>query len=482
MNPRGRPIHQPLAVLLFLAGCRDDEGAPFAVDSTAIEACADGPTLDGIDVSKWQGAVQWPVVAGAGLAFAFIRVSDGLGYPDGRFEANWSGARAAGVLRGAYQYFRPGQDAIAQANLFLERMGDLEPDDLPPVIDVEATDGQSPDVITAKVHAWIDHVESATDRRPMIYTGLYFWRDQVGSADFVDYPLWIAQYGPDCPNLPEPWTGWAFHQTSSSGRVAGVSGDVDTNLWNGDLDALLAFAAGSAAGCGDGRCDGDESAADCPEDCPACATVPPRGRIVDDTEVCVTFGGTPSSLRTEMTGHGGSLRWAYTSDSAHEDTYAEWQLDFAESGRYRVEAYTAAPFAQSKRATYVIQHAGVADRIVLNQSVTDGWSLVGDYDFVTGGSQWILLSDNTGEPLSGKTQIVFDAIRLTRLESPDGGPVEPRSDASASPSDEDADDARCAQSSGCSLNERRSSSSTVLVLFLCVGAAARLGHRSRRAG
>jgi hypothetical protein len=105
----------------------------------------------------------------------------------------------------------------------------------------------------------------------MIYTPKYFWQDGVGApADFVDYPLWIANYGVECPLIADPWPRWDFWQYTSSGDVAGVSGNVDRNVFNGTYEDLLAFAAPPVA-CGDGVCAGEENAT-CPDDCPE----PPR--------------------------------------------------------------------------------------------------------------------------------------------------------------------------------------------------------------
>ena len=90
-------------------------------------------------------------MAGAGVTFAFIRVGDGL-FEDPRLDENWTEARRVGVVRGAYQFFRPGIDPIDQAEILIRMMGPLEPGDLPPVLDVEATDGESASVIVSRMH------------------------------------------------------------------------------------------------------------------------------------------------------------------------------------------------------------------------------------------------------------------------------------------------------------------------------------------
>ncbi len=223
-----------------------------------LRVCADGDTVRGIDVSHWQGAIDWGSVAGAGIRFAFIRVSDGTGTMDDQFHRNWPEARRVGILRGVYQYFRPNQDPIAQADLLVREMGALETDDLPPVIDVEATGSRSPSEVAAAVRAWVDHVAAATGRRPIVYTGRYFWQDSVGNAEMPDTPLWVANWGVSCPDLPAAWSGWRFWQESSTGSVAGISGNVDMDRFNGNMDALHAFGAPRCTP----HCDGDVMVAD----------------------------------------------------------------------------------------------------------------------------------------------------------------------------------------------------------------------------
>ena len=221
------------------AGLRQYEAPP---DPQAAVTCDDAGVLPGIDVSKWQGGIDWNAVAGGGIEYAFIRCSHGLNTIDEYFDANWDEARAAGIASGVYQYFEPGQDPIAQADLLLDMMGPLQPGDLPPVIDVESHGNLPAAEVAAAVTAWVQHVEAELGVKPIIYTGRYFWQDYVQSNAFVDYPLWIAHYTNDCPNIPAPWTTWAFHQYTDSGSVPGVAGNVDRNDFNGDTQKLLELA------------------------------------------------------------------------------------------------------------------------------------------------------------------------------------------------------------------------------------------------
>ncbi|MBI4511001.1 MAG: hypothetical protein HY698_15310 [Deltaproteobacteria bacterium] len=385
------------ALCALTPSCTDPLPGGLGTRHQELKVCADGPTVDGIDVSKYQGQIDWPKVAASGVRFAFVRVSDGLEYRDEFFAANWAGTRSAGIIRGAYQFFRPGQDAVAQADLLLSTMGPLEVGDLPPVIDVEATDGQPASVIVAKMRHWIDRVEERLGVKPIVYTGKYFWNDSVGSDDFASYPLWIPQYGPTCPDLPNPWTRWVFFQTSATAKVTGITGNVDSDLFNGSLDDLHAFTVQVAT---------------------ACDPVPAAGRIVDDHETCFVAGGDPVYIRHEAVGHGGSLQWTYTTASDQAANFGQWNVSFLEAGNYRLEAYTPAPFAQSRLATYLIQHAGTADAVEFDQTKIDGWSALGDFWFAKGGDQWIRLDDNTGEPRTAEVKLALDALRVTRISEP----------------------------------------------------------------
>ena len=199
--------------------------------------CGQGPTTPGIDVSYHQDKIHWPRVRKAGIRFAFIRVSDGTTVEDPRFDENWAGAKQAHVLRGAYQFFRPEQSATAQADLLIAALA-RDGGELAPVIDVEATGGKSPAQIAAAIKVWVERVRSRLGVEPMIYTSPEFWRDRVGGADFANQPLWLAHYTAECPRVPAPWNAWTFWQYSKTGRVSGIQGDVDLDVFAGTIDEL----------------------------------------------------------------------------------------------------------------------------------------------------------------------------------------------------------------------------------------------------
>jgi lysozyme len=218
------------AVMVTMAvGTRDED--------PGVPDCGEGPTVPGIDVSYHQDKINWPKVRKAGIRFAFIRVSDGTTVEDPRFDENWANAKQAHVLRGAYQFFRPEQSPTAQADLLIAAIA-RDGGELAPVIDVEATGGKPPAQIAKAIQIWIERVRSRLGVEPIIYTSPAFWRDSVGSADFSSQQLWLAHYTEECPRVPAPWKAWTYWQYSKTGRVAGITGDVDLDVFAGTIDEL----------------------------------------------------------------------------------------------------------------------------------------------------------------------------------------------------------------------------------------------------
>ena len=411
-------------VLAFLVACSsgDELGTTTSTTEQFDTVCGSGPTVKGIDVSYYQGTIDWTKVANDGVKYAFIRVADGSGYEDPKFKTYWDGSRAAGIVHGAYQFFRPSEDPIAQADLLLSKIGTPMPDDLPPVIDVEVSGGLSATSVAAGVKAWINHVHAALGVTPIIYTGYYFWRDSVGDPNMSPSPLWHAQYSSaSCPTIAPSWSTWAFWQYTSSGTIAGISGGVDTNRFNGTMDQLMALTQSNQS--------------------TPCLPIAHGGGVVDDGDQCFAAGGPLAYVRLVSTaGESGDLRWTHTTDNATEANFGQWNLTLAEAGTYKVEAYTASSYAQSKQAKYVVHANGADATATLDQSAVDGWQALGTFDFAAGADQFVHLADNTGEPSARNIQLVFDAIRLTRVDDATPPPVG---------GDDTTDPAAMGESSGC---------------------------------
>jgi len=235
MHRRVLALLLAFSALACSAAPNEDIASNAAAVTTVCGAPASGP-IQGRDVSVYQGNFDWNAQKAAGVVWGYARIGDGLG-GDSQFAPNWSKMQAAGILRGAYQFFEPGEDEVAQANLMISAVGQLGAGDLPCMIDVETTGGQSGGAIAAKVAHWIQLVEQGTGKHPIIYTGSYFWQDNVGSTSFGSTPLWIADYGPSCPLIPPGWSTWTMWQYSDG------NGSLDHDVFNGSLSDLQKLAA-----------------------------------------------------------------------------------------------------------------------------------------------------------------------------------------------------------------------------------------------
>lgn len=207
------------------------------------------PEVWGIDVSQFQGDIDWVKVKATGCAFAYIRTSDGS-YHDPTFKTNWQGSKAAGLVRGVYHYLRSSQNGVAQADQLLkqiEEAGGTDENDLPIALDVEKADAK-PEDIAAHIAMFAARVKEKTGKEPIIYTGAWFWDTNVKTSAFNYMPLWHSQYtkAPKA-TVPKAWAkqGWVIWQWSSKGTVNGIPGRyVDMNRFAGGPEAFDAFALG----------------------------------------------------------------------------------------------------------------------------------------------------------------------------------------------------------------------------------------------
>jgi lysozyme len=207
--------------------------------------CAAGPTVQGADVSIYEGTIDWPQVANAGLSFAIAKATEGLTIQDSEFAANWSGMKSIGLVRGAYHFFHSLDDGTAQAAAFLAKVGGFSPGDLPPFLDWEVTDtGDNAAHAILEAQAFVDEIRAQTGLTTVIYTDPTFWAGLGDTSQFSANPLWIANYGVTCPRVPSPWSGWQLWQLSSSGTIPGMNcaDACDLDEFDGSLAELQAFA------------------------------------------------------------------------------------------------------------------------------------------------------------------------------------------------------------------------------------------------
>ncbi len=197
----------------------------------------------GLDVSHYQGTINWKKVKRHNLGFVLVKATGGDTYVDPHFYHNWNGVREAGMIRGPYHFFYAADNPRKQAAHFLATVGELKPYDLPPVLDVEISDHVPKKQLLESVLVWLQHVEKALKRRPLIYSDDTFSREYLSDARMAKYPLWIANYEKTVAAVPSPWDdiGWAFWQYSEEGSIDGIQGTVDLDLHQGDLEELKLF-------------------------------------------------------------------------------------------------------------------------------------------------------------------------------------------------------------------------------------------------
>lgn len=198
--------------------------------------------LVGFDVSHYQGRIVWEKIDSISgivpLDFVFIRATMGLDGKDKTFDANWRAARANHFIRGAYHYYRPDENSVAQAHNFIKNVR-LSAGDLPPVLDIEELPkGQSLDSLRMGLSRWIKMVEEEYQVKPILYSGEHFYSKHLQKW-FSDYVLWIANYNFFVEEIKPEWHFWQF---TEKGLIDGIEGKVDVNVFNGnrqDIRKLL---------------------------------------------------------------------------------------------------------------------------------------------------------------------------------------------------------------------------------------------------
>lgn len=256
--PDGKTLisHAALAILLVLAaalsGCGGGAGPvdvadlPRGMVNSRYPKPRDYP-VHGIDVSKFQGDIDWNAVASSGVKFAWIKATEGGDRADARFQANWTGAKAAGVPHGAYHFVywcRSPMEEMA----FFEQNAPVEDDALPPVLDVEATPTSptchrhlTQDGAIADMRVMLQEMERHYGKRPIIYTTVDFYEAILSDGALSDYPIWVRSTKHH-PAVKYGSRAWAFWQYQSDGQTPGINGNVDRDVFYGtkvQWDAFL---------------------------------------------------------------------------------------------------------------------------------------------------------------------------------------------------------------------------------------------------
>ncbi|WP_345146460.1 glycoside hydrolase family 25 protein [Flavobacterium ginsengiterrae] len=192
----------------------------------------------GIDVSEFQGKVDWKEVEILDekypVQFVFIRATAGNDRVDRQFKRNWEGAKENKIIRGAYHYYRPNENSIEQADLFIKTVK-LRTGDLPPVLDIEKLPKNQPlDSLKKGLKRWLAKVEKHYQVRPIIYSGERYYSDFL-KEEFGEYLFWIANYNFYREKIEDDWLFWQFTEKAS---LPGIKHRVDVNIYNGDIEQL----------------------------------------------------------------------------------------------------------------------------------------------------------------------------------------------------------------------------------------------------
>jgi GH25 family lysozyme M1 (1,4-beta-N-acetylmuramidase) len=228
---------------------------PESSSSTSTTTTTGDPPI-GVDVSHWNGLVDWSVPAAAGYGFVYAKASEGTYYVDDTYAAQIEGAIEAGLFHGAYHFAIPDDsDGATQARFLVDHGGGWEADGLtlPAVLDIEwnpnggsddcygLTDGE----LTDWVWDFADEYRALTGRDAVFYTSRTWWNLCVDATDFgATNPLWVADWDAPEPELPTGWSDYTFWQIDAYGSVPGIGGDVDVDVFNGPPSRLAALAMG----------------------------------------------------------------------------------------------------------------------------------------------------------------------------------------------------------------------------------------------
>jgi len=216
--------------------------------------------VQGVDISTFDGKIDWKAVREAGIEFVYIKATEGIQQDANHtartayFRSNWRKTLTKSLLRGAYHFFRDNLDSELQAETFVQALqdaGGLKDSDLPPVLDVETNDGADSPTRVLRVHRCLAKIKDKLGIRPLLYTYRSFWDDHMDDS-FGEYPLWLAAYGNDkpvgpsvpdrpAPALPKGFNDFVIWQYAEFGTVAGMNSGVDLNLFRGSRDELVQF-------------------------------------------------------------------------------------------------------------------------------------------------------------------------------------------------------------------------------------------------
>lgn len=234
-----------LGILLAFTSCKKTAKQITAVSTKpqkidVAEIKKERVAVLGIDVSHFQGVVDWEKVKKSGIQFCYAKATQGKYFKDPKFKENQLNTKKAGLKHGAYHFYVANDDPKLQATSFLSSIQDINEGDMLPMLDLEQGG------ITGKIDIsqfqkdviiWLNIVEKQLGVKPIIYTNNPFGKTYLDNSIFANYKLWLAEYGVKKPRIPNTWkdNGWAIWQRSEKGKVSGAIGNIDHDILNEKL-------------------------------------------------------------------------------------------------------------------------------------------------------------------------------------------------------------------------------------------------------
>lgn len=202
-------------------------------------------SIRGIDISHYQGEINWDklrnaTIEGCPIRFIIIKATEGNSLLDENFNENFYKSKDNNFIRGVYHFYSPSVSPELQAHYFLKQVH-LEEGDLPPVLDIESKGNLTPQQIKKAVTKWMTIVEKAYNVKPILYTNYDFKKKYLNDKIFDKYPYWIAHYYVDTLRYQGKWRLW---QHTDFGKVEGIKGHVDYDIYNGSMYDLQKFCIG----------------------------------------------------------------------------------------------------------------------------------------------------------------------------------------------------------------------------------------------
>ncbi|MDE7477736.1 MAG: hypothetical protein K2M91_07275 [Lachnospiraceae bacterium] len=203
---------------------------------------AEGYEIHGVDVSHYQGTIDWNILSQQDLDFAVIKATEGSTHVDDHFLDNWQAAEQTNLYLGAYHFFRFASEGDKQAASYIDTVGSLN-GKLAPVIDVEYYGNKRSNPpkrteVVENLSAMLDALEQHYDIKPIIYTTYTVYNDYI-KGEFEDYPLWVRSvYCPPAILFGDKWSFWQYMDTA---MLEGYTGDqkyIDVNVFKGTKQEL----------------------------------------------------------------------------------------------------------------------------------------------------------------------------------------------------------------------------------------------------